>query len=60
MAGNKRPDWEVFISRKGKDEKTYYDRVGAAWNVASDGIGIKLHALPIGGELVLFPYKNGD
>ena len=29
-----------------------------AWNVASDGISIKLTALPLDGSLVLFPPKG--
>lgn len=55
----KRPDYRVFISRPGKttDDKAFYTEVGAAWNVASDGISIKLHALPTDGNLVLFPPK---
>jgi len=55
----KRPDYEVFISQKNGD-KNYYTKIGAAWNVASDGISIKLTALPIEGSLILFPPKNGD
>jgi hypothetical protein len=54
-----KPDYEVFVSRK-SGEKTYYNRVGAAWNVASDGISIKLDALPIDGSLILFPPKEPD
>lgn len=59
MAG-KRPAYHVFVSRKGSDDKTYYSRIGAAWQVASDGISIKLDALPLDGELVLFPPKDDD
>ena len=54
---SKRPDYEVFVSEKNGD-KTYYNRVGAAWNVAKDGISIKLNALPLDGNLVLFPPKE--
>jgi len=57
---NRRPDYEVFTSRKGSDDKTYYTRLGAAWNVSNDGISIKLDALPVSGELVMFPPKNDD
>ena len=59
MAG-KRPDYDVFISQKGKDDKNYHTKVGAAWNVDKEGISIKLQALPIDGSLVLFPPKNGE
>lgn len=58
MANGKRPDFEVFVSQKGRDDKTYYNRVGAAWNVAADGVSIKLFALPLSGELILFPPKD--
>lgn len=60
MANGKRPDYEVFVSQKGKDEKNFYTKVGAAWNVASDGISIKLHALPVDGSLVLFPPQDKE
>ncbi len=58
MANGKRPDYEVFISQKGKDDKNFYTKVGAAWNVSKDGISIKLNALPLDGSLVLFPPKD--
>jgi len=57
---NKRPDYHVFVSREGGDRQTYYTRIGAAWNVAKDGISIQLDALPVDGKLVLFPPKDGD
>lgn len=57
---SKKPDYEVFVSEKNGDDKTYYTRVGAAWNVAKDGISIKLKALPLDGNLVLFPPKPAD
>lgn len=59
MAG-KRPDFHVFVSRKGAGDKNYYSRIGAAWSVASDGISIKLDALPLDGELILFPPKADE
>jgi hypothetical protein len=57
MAG-KKPDYGVFVSREGADKKTYYTRIGSAWNVSNDGISIKLDALPVNGEAVLFPPKD--
>lgn len=59
MAGNK-PDYEVFVTREGRDRKTYYTRIGAAWMVANNGISIKLDALPVGGEMVCFPPKERE
>lgn len=55
----KKPAYEVFVSQKNGD-KNFYTKVGAAWNVASDGISIKLHALPTDGNLVLFPPKESE
>jgi len=54
---SKRPDYEVFVSQKNGD-RTWYTKVGAAWHVANDGLSIKLQALPIDGNLVLFPPKE--
>jgi hypothetical protein len=56
---SKKPDYEVFVSEKNGD-KNYYTRIGAAWNVASDGISVKLQALPLDGNLVLFPPKEKE
>jgi len=57
MANGKRPDYEVFISEKNGD-KNWYTKIGAAWEVSKGGISIKLQALPISGEMVLFPPKE--
>jgi hypothetical protein len=61
MAG-KKPDYRVFISRKGEDkqgdEKNFYTEIGAAWKVAEDGISIQLNAVPVDGRLVLFPLRE--
>lgn len=59
MAKGQRPDYEVFVSQKTGD-KNFYTKVGAAWKVAADGISIKLQALPLDGNLVLFlPREDG-
>lgn len=55
-----KPDYYVYISEKGKDDKNFYTRVGAAWEVSNDGISVKLKALPVGGELVMFPPRDED
>ena len=60
MARGQRPDYSVYVSRKGADDKNVYTRVGAAWNVSNDGISIKLDALPVDGSLILFPPREDD
>ena len=58
MAG-KRPDFSVFVSRKSGD-KTFYTRIGSAWHVGENGISIRLDALPVSGECVMFPPKDDE
>jgi hypothetical protein len=55
----KKPAYEVFISQKNGD-KSFYTKVGAAWEVAKGGLSVKLTALPLDGNLVLFPPKEGE
>lgn len=57
MPKGKRPDWEVFVSEKNGDDN-FYTRIGAAWNVSKGGISVKLKALPLDGNIVLFPPKE--
>lgn len=56
---NRKPDYRVMVSRKNGD-KTHYQEIGAGWNVAKDGISIKLNSLPINGEAVLFPRTDKE
>lgn len=60
MASGQKPDFYVYVSREGTDDKNFYTRVGAAWHVANDGISINLDALPTNGKLVLFPPKDDE
>jgi hypothetical protein len=59
MTQKSKPDFDVFVSQENGD-KNWYTNIGAAWYVAKDGISIKLKALPMDGNLVLFPHKNGN
>ena len=58
-SNNSSPNYGVFVSEK-RGDKNFYTRIGSAWNVSNDGISIKLQALPIDGNLVLFPPKEND
>lgn len=57
MAGSK-PKYEAFISKQNADDKSFYTKVGAAWEVAKGGISIQLDAVPVDGRLVLFPVRE--
>lgn len=59
MTQKSKPDFDVFVSQEIGD-KNWYTNIGAAWYVAKEGISIKLKALPMDGNLVLFPHKNGN
>lgn len=59
MAGQK-PAYEVFSSRDDGKGGNRYTKLGVAWDVAKDGISIKLDALPITDSMVLFPIKEKE
>jgi hypothetical protein len=57
MSNNKKPAYEAFTVREGK-EKSYFSRVGAAWPTKNGkGLHLQLDALPVNGSLVLMPPK---
>lgn len=39
-------------------EKSYFHRIGAGWKTKKDGIKVMLDALPVSGELMLFPPRE--
>jgi hypothetical protein len=60
MAQGQRPQYDVFVSREIEAGKNFYTKIGAAWDVAKDGISITLDATPVDGRMVLFPVKDKD
>ena len=60
MNNNRKPDLHVFATSKRGNDKTFYTRIGSAWAIKSGGFSIRLDALPVNPEMVLFPPKNGD
>lgn len=55
----KRPDLNAYVVT-GTAENPFYTKIGGAWKNKLGGYGIRLDALPIGGEIVLFPPKVED
>jgi len=53
-----RPRYQVFTSRVTKDGKTVFIKIGAAFTIKNDGLSVQLDALPINGEMVLFPPRE--
>ena len=57
---NRKPDLNAFVVTGTKD-KPFYTKIGAAWENKLGGYGLRLDALPVNGEIVLFPPKeNAD
>lgn len=58
------PDYyNVTVADEGSDGKTYFTKVGVAWPQRDDAksfMKIKLAALPVNGELILFAPKEDD
>lgn len=55
----KQPDLIAYTVRE-SDGKSFFTRIGAAWTNAKGGYGIRLDALPLGGEIVLLPPKTDE
>jgi len=54
---NQKPDLKAFAVTQSGDN-SYFTEIGAAWQNAKGGYGIKLTALPVNGEIVLLPPKE--
>lgn len=53
------PDLYAYAVSKEAD-KPHYTRIGAAWANAKGGYGVRLNALPVNNEIVLFPPREND
>ena len=60
MSTPNKPDLYAYTVT-GSEEKPFFTRIGAAWKNKKGGYGLRLEALPVNGEIVLFPPKeNGQ
>ena len=50
----KKPEMRAYTVT-GSKGKAFYHEIGAAWANSKGGYGIRLHSLPVNGEIVLFP-----
>jgi len=57
---NKKPTFNAVVAREGKDGKRFYTTIGAAWPNSKGGYSIRLNALPLTGEILLFPPKTEE
>jgi hypothetical protein len=59
---NRKPIFVAYQVRDGKDEQSYWERVGVAWSNRDGGYTVQLHAVPLSGRIVLTkpkPKNNG-
>lgn len=59
MSNANKPALIAYQVTDGK-EKSYWSRVGAAWENKSGGYQIRLDSLPLSGEIVLMPPQQQD
>jgi hypothetical protein len=55
---NRRPSLIAWQVRDGKDDESYWDRVGVAWSNRDGGFTVQLHAVPLSGRIVLSKPKE--
>ncbi len=56
---SKKPDLHAYVVT-GPEDKPFYTKIGAAWKNKVNGYGLRLDALPVNGEIVLFPPKESE
>ena len=55
-----KPDYDVCTPIKsGKEDKTFWQKIGAAWK-SDKGISLKLNALPLTSDIMLFEHKEKE
>ena len=54
------PDLHAFTPVELSAGDTTFIRIGAAWRNKRDGYNIRLNALPINGQIVLFPPRCAE
>ena len=53
----KKPAFNAVVATENKEGKSFYTTIGAAWPNSTGGYSIRLNALPLTGEILLFPPK---
>lgn len=59
MSDKNKPDLYAYTVTKSGD-KDFFNRIGSAWKNKKEGFSLRLFALPVSGEIVLFPPKSGE
>jgi len=57
---DRRPSLIAWQVRDGKDDESYWDRVGVAWQNRDGGYTVQLHSIPLSGRVVLRKPEKRD
>lgn len=59
--GTKKPVYEAFAVIERKQQKPWYQSLGAVFETESgNGLNVVLHATPLNGRLLLLPFKEKE
>jgi hypothetical protein len=50
---NRKPSLIAYNVRDGRDDQSFWERVGAAWSNKDGGFTVQLHSIPLDGRIVL-------
>lgn len=56
---NSKPALKAFVVTE-SNGKSFFHEIGAAWENSKGGYSLRLHALPVNGEIVLLPPKEKE
>jgi hypothetical protein len=57
---NRKPSLIAYQVRDGKDDQSYWDRIGVAWSNRDGGFTVQLHSIPLDGRIVLTKPKSNS
>jgi hypothetical protein len=57
---NRKPSLIAYQVQEGKDDQSYWNRIGAAWSNRDGGFTIQLRSVPLDGRIVLTKPKSND
>jgi len=57
---NDKPAMTAYSVQEGNNNKSYWHKVGVAWENSKGGYNVKLFATPVNGEIVLMPPRDNE
>ena len=50
---SQKPAYIAYSVEQGKDDKSHWQRIGAAWETKGEGLSLKLNSIPLDGKIAL-------